>query len=151
MATIRGGDKLVAALAKISAGVSKPATLSVGFLEGATSPEGDSMPLRAALNEFGHKAANGTIVPPRPFFRSMVSSRSPEWPAAVGDLLKANDYDGEKTLGQAGEAIKGQLQQSITDFSGVPLKQSTIDRKGFDKQLVEHGDMLKAVDFIVKS
>ncbi|HEY8838134.1 MAG TPA: hypothetical protein VIO16_10755 [Dehalococcoidia bacterium] len=146
MAAISGGQKLQAALAKISAGVSKPATLSVGFLEGSTASNGDSIPLRAALNEFGTKN-----MPPRPFFRSMVASKSPEWPKAVGDLLKANDYDGEKTLGQAGEAIKGQLQQSITDLMSPPLAESTIKRKGFDKPLIEHGDMLNAVDFTVKS
>lgn len=151
MAVIKGGDKLAAALAKISAGVSKPATLSVGFLSGSTAPNGNSMPLRAALNEFGHTMPNGTVVPPRPFFRSMIASKSPEWPKAVGDLLKANEYDGEKTLGQTGEGIKGQLQQSITDLTSPPLAQSTIDRKGFDKPLIEHGDMLNAVDYTVKS
>lgn len=151
MAAIKGGDKLIAALAKISKGVSKPATLSVGFLSGSTAPNGDSMPLRAALNEFGHKMPNGTVVPPRPFFRSMVASKSPEWPKAVGDLLKANDFDAEKTLGQAGEGIKGQLQQSITDLSSPALAESTIKRKGFDKPLIEHGDMQKAVDYSVKS
>jgi hypothetical protein len=151
MAVIRGGEKLAAALAKIASGVSKPATLQVGFLEGSTAPNGDSMPLRAALNEFGHTMANGTVVPPRPFFRNMVGSKSPEWPKAVGDLLLANDYDGVKTLGQAGEGIKGQLQQSIRDLTSPPLAESTIKRKGFDKPLIEHGDMLNAVAANVKS
>lgn len=150
MATIKGGDKLAAALAKISAGVSKPATLSVGFLEGATAPNGDSIPERAANNEFGTPNAKYPI-PPRPFFRNMVAAKSPEWPKAVGDLLKANDFDGEKTLGQAGEGIKGQLQQSIRDLTSPPLAEATIKAKGFDKPLIEHGDLLNAVDYTVKS
>lgn len=151
MAAIRGGDKLTAALAKIAAGVSKPATLSVGFLSGSTAPNGDSIPERAANNEFGHTMANGTVVPPRPFFRNMIAAKSGEWPSAVADLLKTNKYDEEKTLGQAGAGIKGQLQQAITDLTSPPLAESTIKRKGFSKPLIEHGDMLNAVDFIVKS
>jgi hypothetical protein len=150
MAAIKGGQRLEAALAKIAQGVSKPATLSVGFLEGSTASNGDSIPLRAALNEFGHTMPNGTVVPPRPFFRSMLASKSPEWPSAVANLLKTNDYDAEKTLALAGEGIKGQLQSSIAEFNSVPLAQSTIDRKGSEKQLVETGDMLNAVGYAVK-
>jgi hypothetical protein len=145
MAAIKGGDKLAIALAKIAAGVSRPATLSVGFLEGATYPSGESVALIAALNEFGTSKA-----PPRPFFRQMVASKSGEWPAAVGNLLKANDYDAVKTLGQAGEGIKGQLQSSIAEFNSVPLAQSTIDRKGSEKQLVDTGHLLNSVDYQVK-
>lgn len=148
MGAIKGGEKLAAALAKISAGVSKPATLSVGFLEGATYPDGTSVPMVAAINEFG---APSRGIPPRPFFRNMVASKSPEWPKAVGDLLKANDYDAEKTLGHAGEDIKGQLQQSIVDTNAPPNAQSTIDAKGSSKPLVDTGHMLNSVDYSVKS
>ena len=52
MSTIKGGDKLKAALDKIAAKLEKGGTLKVGFLEGATAPDGQSIPLRAALNEF---------------------------------------------------------------------------------------------------
>lgn len=150
MAAIRGGDKLEVALAKIAAGVSKPATLSVGFLQGATAPNGDSIPERAANNEFGTPNAAHPI-PPRPFFRNMIAAKSPEWPKAVGDLLKANDYDAVRTLDIAGEAIEGQLRESITDLTSPPLAEATIKAKGFSKPLVEHGDMINAVAHIVKS
>lgn len=150
MATIRGGAKLEAALSTIAKNVTKASTLSVGFLEGATAPNGDSIPERAANNEFGTPNAKHPI-PPRPFFRNMIAAKSPEWPKAVGDLLKANEFDAEKTLGQAGEGIKGQLQQSIRDLTSPPLAESTIKKKGFDKPLIEHGDLLNAVDFTVKS
>lgn len=150
MAAIKGGDKLAAALAKISTNVNKAASVSVGFLEGATAPNGDSIPERAANNEFGTPNAKHPI-PPRPFFRNMIAGKSSEWPKAVGDLLKANGYDAEKTLGQAGEGIKGQLQQSIRDLTSPPLAESTIKHKGFDKPLIEHGDLLNAVDYQVKA
>jgi hypothetical protein len=150
MAAIKGGDKLAIALAKIAAGVSKPGTLSVGFLEGATAPNGDSIPERAANNEFGTPNAEHPI-PPRPFFRNMIAAKSPEWPAAVGNLLKANDYDATKALDIAGEAIEGQLRQSIIDTNSPPLAEATIAAKGFSKPLIETSDMINAVSHIVKS
>jgi hypothetical protein len=150
MAAIKGGDKLAIALAKIAAGISKPGTLSVGFLSGATAPNGDSIPERAANNEFGTPNAKYPI-PPRPFFRNMIAAKSPEWPAAVGNLLKANDYDATKALDIAGEAIEGQLRQSITDLTSPPLAEATIKAKGFDKPLIEHSDMIRAVAHEVKS
>lgn len=146
MASIRGGDKLAAALARIAAKVSDGGTLRVGFLEGATAPNGDSIPLRAALNEYGHGG-----VPPRPFFRNMVAEKSPEWPDAVAGALKTNGYNATKALELVGGGIAGQLQQSIVDLTSPPLAQSTIDRKGSAKPLIEHGDMLDAVDYEIKS
>lgn len=179
MAAIKGGDKLAAALAKISAGVSKPATLSVGFLAGSTEPDGTSIPMIAAIQEFGAPKAK---IPPRPFFRNMVAAKSPSWPKAVGDLLKANDYDAEKTLGQTGEGIKGQLQQSIIDTYEPALSPVTVMLRGMrsndqslvvnrtvveqararvaagltnygasTKPLIDSGNLLNAVDYTVKS
>lgn len=148
MATLKGGDKLQAALAKIAAGVSKPATLQVGFLEGATYPDGTSVPMVAAIQEFGAPNAG---IPPRPFFRNMIAAKSPEWPKAVGDLLTANEYDATKALEMTGEGIKGQLQQSIVDTNSPTLAQSTIDAKGSAKPLVDTGHMLNSVDYTVKS
>lgn len=146
MATLRGGEKLAAALADIAKQVSKAAVVRVGFLEGATAPNGDSIPLRAALNEFGTSK-----MPPRPFFRNMIAAKQGEWPSAVAGLLKANDYDAAKTLDITGEAIASQLQESIQQLTSPPLAQSTIDKKGFDKPLIEHGDMINAVSHEVKS
>lgn len=146
MVAIRGGERLAIALSKLAENLSKPGTLRVGFLEGSTSPDGESIPLRAALNEFGHGN-----VPPRPFFRNMISAKSDEWPEGLAIALKANNYDAEKALEIAGHAIAGQLQASIKDFTSPPLAQSTIDRKGHSQPLIETGDMIRAVDFEVKS
>lgn len=137
MATIKGGDKLAAALKKISAKASKAASVQVGFLEGSTEPDGTSIPMIAALNEFGTKTA-----PPRPFFRNMIAAKSDEWPAAVGDLLVANDYDSVATLDQTGAAIAGQLQQSIVDTFEPALSPVTVMLRGMksnDQSLVVTG------------
>lgn len=163
MVQLTGGDKLAAKLAEISKNLTKAASVDVGFLENATYPDGTPVALVAALNEFGsgnkvsHKIARAlgmaapAAIPPRPFFRNMIADKSPQWPAAVGNLLIANGYDATKTLGQTGAAIKGQLQASIVAYVGPPLKPSTIARKGNDKQLVDTGHMLASVDYTVKS
>lgn len=144
MATISGGDKLKAALEEIAAKLDQQGTLRVGFLEGATAPNGDSIPLRAALNEYGHGN-----VPPRPFFRNMIAAKADEWPGAIALNLKQTNYDVAVTLQRVGLGIRGQLQQSILDLWSPPLAASTIRRKGFDKPLIEHGDMINAADFEV--
>lgn len=139
MTAIKGGDKLAAALARISKNVGRAATLSVGFLEGSTEPDGTSIPLIASIQEFGAPKAN---IPPRPFFRNMIAAKSGEWPKAVGDLLKDNDYDAVKTLNQTGESIADQLQDSIINTYEPPLSPITVMLRGMksnDKSLVVTG------------
>ena len=145
MVAIKGGSALEKRLSGLAAQVSKPANLSVGFMEGATEADGTSVPLVAALNEFG-----GAKRPPRPFFRNMVADKSPAWGDAIAGLLAANNYDATRTMEQMGAGIDGQLKQAIVDFNSVPLSPKTIAAKGFDKQLVDSGVMLASTSFKVK-
>lgn len=176
MAEISGGNKLQLALSKIATNLSKAETLRVGFLEGSTYPDGTSVPMVAALDEFGTEKS-----PPRPFFRNMVAAKSGEWPQAISAALKDNDYDADKALELTGEGIKGQLQQSIVDTMGPPLSPVTLMLRKMKsenpnlvvtgatvgeaarrvaagesyagvstKPLVESGHMLNSVDYEVK-
>jgi hypothetical protein len=144
--TLKGGEKVAAYLKTVADKVSRPATLRVGFLSGATYPDGTPVAMIAAIDEFG---APSRGQPSRPFFRDMIAAKGPEWPEAIANLLKANNYDLHATLQQAGEAIAGQLRQSITNFNGAALAPSTIKKKGFDKQLVDTVQMLNSVDYEV--
>lgn len=146
MANIKGGDKLLEKLAQLAKMAENPATLRVGFLESATYPDGKPVAMIAAIQDFG---APGVGIPPRPFFRNMIANKRGEWPKAIADLLKANDYDAKKTLEIAGQAIAGQLRQSIINTNEPPLAASTIARKGSAKPLVDTGHMLNSVDFEV--
>lgn len=150
MAKMKGGTNFRAVLTKTAAALARPGTVRIGFLEGATAPNGDSLPLRAALNEFGHENENGTVVPPRPFFRNMISAKSPEWPTGIAYQLKATHYDIELTLNRVGDAIKGQLQESILDLWSPALSEKTVAKKGFEKPLIEHGDMINAAGYEVQ-
>ena len=141
--TLKGGEKVTAYLKSIADKVSNPATLRVGFLSGATYPDGTPVAMIAAINEFG---APSRGQPPRPFFRDMIAAKESEWGPAIAALLKANNYDLKATLELAGQAIEGQLRQSITNYNGPALAPSTIKRKGFSKQLVDTGHMLNSID-----
>jgi hypothetical protein len=146
MAAIRGGEKLEAKLQEIAEKLAKPTVVRVGFLEGSRYPDGTSVAMVAAIQDFG---APGAGIPPRPFFRNMIAAKSGAWPAAVAQLLRENDFDIEKALGLAGAAIAGQLRQSIIDTNAPPLSPSTIRRKGFDKPLIDTSNMINSVDFEV--
>jgi len=147
--TITGGAKLQKALDEIARKVKRGAEVRVGFLENATYPvdaedpdtAGKSVALVAAAQNFG----TGKI-PPRPFFSNMVKDKSPEWPRKLENVLKANNYDVDKSLELMGQGIKGQLQQSIHDTNEPPLAESTAKAKGFAKPLIETSHMLNSVE-----
>ncbi|ELY4420490.1 hypothetical protein SMZ52_000952 [Cronobacter sakazakii] len=147
MTTFSGGAALEAKLAELAEKLGDGKTLRVGFLEGATYPDGQSVPMVAAANEYGDPAMNR---PPRPFFRNMIAEKSPEWPKAIAKIAEATGYESETILGLMGEHIKGQLQGSIRDLMEPALSPVTIAKKGFSKPLIETSHMLNSVDYDIK-
>lgn len=119
-------------------------SLEVGFLENATYPDGTPVAAVAFWNEFGTVNA-----PPRPFFRQMIAKESPTWAGKIAKLAVATDDDGPKVLALMGEDIDGALKQSINDFTSPALAQSTIDRKGFDKPLIDTSHMVNSTGYRV--
>jgi len=126
--------------------------VSVGFMAGATYPDGTPVAAVAFWNEFG----TSRVPPrpffrtmPRPFFRQMIAKESPTWPGKMAKLAKATDYDGDKVLTLMGEDIKGALQQSINEFQSPPLAPSTIEAKGFAKPLIDTSHMLNSITYEV--
>ena len=157
--TFTGGSKLEAALKRIGKSLTNAASVDIGFMEGATYPDGTSVALVAAINEFGRtvtvkhptEEVGGTYFQaPRPFFRNAIAKYSPGWPNNIAVALKANDYDAAKALDLVGADIASQVQTSIGDLVSPPLAPSTIEKKGFDKPLIEHGIMQNAVTHIVR-
>jgi hypothetical protein len=148
MAKVRGGQKLAAKLRDLTEKLSKPATVRIGFLEGARYPDGTPVAMIAAIQDFG---APRVGIPPRPFFRNMISAKKGEWPASIAGQLKETNYDVDLTLRRTGEAVVGQLRESIQQTNAPPLKPATIRRKGFEKPLVDTGKMLNSVEYEVKA
>lgn len=150
MSRVTGGDNAVAQLKKIARKIAKGKKLRVGFLANAKYPDGTSVAVVAALNEYGHRARDGTMVGPWPFFRNMVTAKQHEWPHAFMLALKRTDYDLEASYKLMGEGIKGQLQESIRAIMAPPLRASTIKAKGFSKPLINTSHMLNSVDYEIK-
>jgi hypothetical protein len=138
-----GGDKFARILSDAASNLANAKQVSVGFLEGSY-PDGEGIAQVAFWNEFG--TVNQV---PRPFFRRMIAKESRHWGADLAASLK-KDYDAKKALGLMGEQIKGELVQSINDFTDPPLKPSTIKRKGFAKPLIDTALMVRSVDSEVK-
>jgi len=148
MSALKGGEKVLKAIKHIEERVAKGGHVRVGFLEGATYPNGLPVAAVASYNEFGVPSHNQ---PPRPFFRTMIAEKSPEWGPELGQVLKATDYNVDRSLGLMGERIQGQLQDSIRDLKTPPLSPVTIARKGFDKPLIDTGHMLASVGYDVET
>lgn len=146
MATLKSTQRLADRLAKIIKSTEGLPQVKVGFLAGATYPDGTSVAEVAAINEFG---APSRGQPPRPFFRLMVAEKRGTWGDAVAANWKATNGDAEKTLDRMGQGIKAQLQDSIRTLVDPPLAPSTIARKGHDKPLIDTGHMLNSVDYQV--
>lgn len=143
MAVLSGGSDLKKALDEIAGRMS--GSVSVGFLAGATYPEGTSVAQVAFWNEFGT-----TNTPSRPFFRTMISRESPGWGVLLSGAAKYYEYDGNIVLSFMGTKIAEQLQQSIVEWRDPPNAESTIRAKGFNKPLIHTSHMQNSVDFEVK-
>jgi hypothetical protein len=127
MATTTGGTKLTFRLNQIAANLAKASTVDVGFMAGSTEPDGTSTPMVAAIQEYGAPKAS---IPPRPFFRTMITKESSAWPGMLGKALKANDYDSAKALDLMGQNIQEELQQSIADLMSPALSPITVMLRG---------------------
>lgn len=150
-----GGTRMLAKLRQIMTRFGGSPEARVGFLEGATYPDGTSVAMVAAINEFG---APSRGQPPRPFFRRMIAEKKGEWGPALGIQLKKTNYNQNAALEIVGMGIEGQLRQSIVDLTDPPLAKTTIEAKsrggvgklhgtmGPAKPLIDTGYMLSRVD-----
>lgn len=99
-------------------------SVRVGFLEGATYPDGTPVAAVMFWNEFGHEGP--FPAPPRSFFRTMIAKESPSWPKKMAALAKATNYDGMTVLKLMGEDIAGALKQSMINTNSPPLSETTL-------------------------
>ena len=156
MSNLSGGHALMAKLQEIMKKVEKSTEVKVGFLEGAQYPDGTSVPMVAAIQEYGT-----STIPSRPFFRTMVAEKSPGWGDALAAIAKRNNYDMGKSMAEMGELIGGQLGQSIIDTNAPPLAKETIlarasgSKRGriksptIGKPLIDTGNMLNSIGYQV--
>lgn len=96
--------------------------LKVGFIDGATYPDGTPVAMVAATNEYGRPENNQ---PPRPFFRNAIAEHESEWTDAIARGIRAG-YPVDQVLEVVGAQIQGDVQESIAQLMAPPLAASTI-------------------------
>lgn len=145
MAAFEGGLKMQAALNHMREELAKANLVRVGFLEGSNcGPDNDeSAPTIAFILENG---APAVPIPPRPFFRNMITRRSKTWGKTLHQFLKKNKYNTHLALMGTGLIMGEQLQLEITEFTDPPNAPSTIKGKGFDKPLEWSKNMKRSIE-----
>lgn len=94
----------------------------------------------ATFNEFG-----GGHTPPRPFMRECFRKHHQKW-IRFFDKTFLQHPDISTTMWKLGDIIKGDLSETVKDWSQPPNAPSTIMAKGFNNPLVDSGNMSN--DFI---
>lgn len=112
--SLSGGDKLEARLSEIASNLANGGSVKIGFLSGATYPDGTPVAYIAAIQNFGAPAKG---IPARPFFTQMIAEKSPGWGDTLATLLATHDYDVETVLGLMGQGIAGQLREAIVNMN----------------------------------
>lgn len=97
--------------------------VKVGFLAGATYPDGTSVPMVAASNEFGNPASGS---PARPFFRNAISENAEKWSENTESLMRHHDGNTELVLNLMGEIIKDDVMRSIGTLVSPAISPVTV-------------------------
>ena len=141
---MRGGSKFRSALRNA---VSKAAggTVRVGILGTQKYPAKDgkgdvSVAQVAYWNEYGT-----ATIPARPFFRNTIAEKQDEWADNAASRLQQADGDVGKALALIGEDVKGDIVETIQNFSEPENAPSTVKKKGFNKPLIDTDGLLKAI------
>jgi len=128
----------------------KSKQLKVGFMEGATYPDGQPVTAIASLQEYGNLK-----IPPRPFFRSAIANKEEEWKKTLTEGMKSGDAV-DDVLAITGEIIKGDIVESIASLYYPTLAQHTIERRRArgnysTKPLVDTKVLIRSVDMRVEN
>lgn len=135
-----GVDKVVATLGGIDGYEGK-----VGWLESASYKDGTPVAYVATIHEFGAPSRN---IPPRPFMRPAVDDHGLEWMQLLAQGARqamATGADGRDVLELVTLRAAGDVARKIQAVTSPALKPLTIKRKGFEKPLVDTGQMIQSV------
>lgn len=121
--------------------------VKVGVLEGATHKAENGQNVHiidyAMANEYGTRR-----IPPRAAFRTTADVRGVEWAEILGRLIQ-DGVDPRDALAQTGKLAAEDIATSISEWKKPRNAASTVARKGRDNPLVESGDLMNAVDFVL--
>jgi hypothetical protein len=120
---LTGGEAMVAHLTELQARITNAKSVQVGFIENAKYPGGASIPMVAAIQEFGAPAKG---IPPRPFFRQAIAKHKGEWGDNMATALVNTNFDAKMALAQVGYNIQNQVQASIFALQAPKLSPVTV-------------------------
>lgn len=146
---LRGGEKLRAHLDKISKNLGTAKAVEAGYL-GGTTEDGRSLPMIAAIQEYGTTQAgknHSVTIPPHPFMRTTAAEKQNVWCKSLAQSLENNDCNAQKALAEVGEIMVGDIEMAVRDWTDPPNAPSTIKKKGFNDPLVDEGDLLDGADY----
>lgn len=117
----------------------------VGWFESARYEDGTPVAYVATIHEFGSGA-----IPARPFMRPAVAEHGQEWlDQLAAGAKKAVQPGATLTPLMVLEAVAmmaaGNVAEMIQAVNSPPLDPRTVARKGFDKPLVDTGQMFQSV------
>lgn len=119
-----------------------------GWFETAKDAQGVPVATKAAAHEFGTAR-----IPARPFMRPTVAAKERPWLDQLAQGSKAilrGEATAEGVLEGVALRAAGDIAKAITATNSPPLSPKTVKRKGFDKPLVETGQMLQSVTGVVE-
>lgn len=90
-------------------------------------------------------------IPARPFMDVALAHNYKKY-GAVFKIAYAKTGDVDSALNQLGEFVRGNIQESISEYyqNWIPNSPATINIKGKDTPLRNTGNMLKSVSFVVE-
>lgn len=134
----QGTAKIVATLEGLQGKAAK-----VGWFETSRYPEGTPVAYVATIQEFGTSR-----IPARPFMRPAVADHGQEWLDLLAEGAKASMNGGPspvQVLEMVALQAAGNVAEKIVAVTSPALSPVTVARKGFDKPLVDTGQMLQSV------
>ena len=91
-------------------------------------------------------------IPARPFLEEGILSQKDKIAQAIGEQVK-NALEGRANWGKVGAIAVGAIQEFVRSDhyrNTVPNSQKTIDYKGSDTPLIDGGDLVGAIEWIVE-
>lgn len=139
-------DKEIEKFAKLAKG---PDEVKVGVPQsGPNYPDGTSLVMVAAVNEFGSLELN---IPERSFLRwTVVNKRktfSRFWNAQVAEELLKGELKPQTALRLLGQLAQKEVQKRIVSLREPPNSDETIERKGSSNPLVDEGLLRQSIRF----
>lgn len=114
-----------------------------GWFETAHYPDGPPVAYVATIHEFGTDR-----IPARPFMRPAVADHGQQWLDQLAQGAKACLNGGPSArdvLEMVALGAAGNVAEKIQAVTSPPLSPVTIKRKGFEKPLVDTGQMIQSV------